>query len=550
MKRIKKFTLGLAIMLGVSLAAFKVDDRYFEIAKNLDIYATLFKELNSFYVDEVNPNKLIKNSIDATLKQFDPYTVFYAEDDIEDYMTMTTGKYNGIGAIVANREGKRIVVMIYEDAPALKGGLKIGDEIIKIEGVDVAQRKEIDTEKLLKGQTGTEVKITVKRMGSEKPLDLKIARGVVKMENVPYYGMVSSDVGYIILEDFSATAAREIRAAFFELKGKGMKQLILDLRGNPGGLLNMAVDISNFFIPKDQLVVETKGKVSEWNKKYNTLNAPIETDMPIAVLINSTSASASEIVSGVIQDYDRGVLIGQKSYGKGLVQTTRDLSFRTKLKITTAKYYIPSGRCIQAIDYSNRNADGSVGKVPDSLKTAFKTRSGRTVYDGGGVDPDVKLEAPILAPITLSLLNKSLIFDYATKFASEHESIKPAKEFELSEEEYQAFVKWVGSKPYDYSTQMERDLKNLEASAKKEKFYESLEEQLNALKKKLSHSKEQDIVLFRDEIKHQLEREIVGRYYLQKGQREFSFKRDQEVKEALRLFKDTARFQNILSGKK
>jgi carboxyl-terminal processing protease len=550
MKKIKRFSISALVIFSISIVAFKIDDRYFEIAKNLDIYATLFKELNAYYVDEVNPNKIIKQSIDATLKQFDPYTVFYAEDDIEDYMTMQTGKYNGIGAMVSNRDGHRYVAMLYEDAPALKGGLKIGDEILKIEGVDIVARKEIDTEKLLKGQTGTDVRVTVKRVGVEKPIDLKITRGVVKMDNVPYYGMVSEDVGYIILEDFSATAAREIRAAFFEMKGKGMKKLILDLRGNPGGLLNMAVDISNFFVPKEALVVETKGKVAEWNKKYLTQNAPIELDMPVAVLINSMSASASEIVSGVVQDYDRGVLIGQRSYGKGLVQTTRDLSFRTKLKITTAKYYIPSGRCIQAIDYSNRNADGSVGKLPDSLKTAFKTRNGRVVYDGGGVDPDIKTEAITLAPITYSLLTKQLIFDYASKYASTHETIKPAKEFGITEAEYQDFAKWLLTQNYDYSTQIERDLKSLEVSAKKEKYFASLEEQIKALKQKVSHSKEQDIQTFKAEIKEQLEREIVGRYYLQRGQKEYAFRADIEVKEALSLFKDPARYQSILKGVK
>ena len=548
MKKIKRISIITLLFGCFAMFAFKVDDRYFEIAKNLDIYASIFKELNAYYVDEVNPNKLIKQSIDATLKQFDPYTVFYAEDDIEDYMTMATGKYNGIGAMVASRDGRRFVTMLYEDAPALKGGLKIGDEIIKIEGVDVFNRKEIDTEKLLKGQTGTDVKVTVKRIGSDKPIDLKITRGVVKMDNVPFYGMVSEDVGYITLEDFSATAAREIRAAFFELKGKGMKKLILDLRGNPGGLLNMAVDISNFFVPKDALVVETKGKVAEWNKKYNTTNAPIELDMPIAVLINSMSASASEIVSGVIQDYDRGVLIGQRSYGKGLVQATRDLTFRTKLKITTAKYYIPSGRCIQAIDYSHRNADGSVGKLPDSLKTAFKTKNGRVVFDGGGVDPDIKLEAPNFAPITISLVSKNVIFDYASKFAAEHATIKPAKEFELSDADYQDFVKSLTGKTYDYATQIEKDLKSLEVSAKKEKYFNSLEEQINALKLKVSHSKEQDVVTFKTEIKQQLEKEIVGRYYLQKGQKEYTFKDDPEVKEALKLFKDPSRYQAILKG--
>ncbi|GAB4040511.1 S41 family peptidase [Spirosoma jeollabukense] len=548
----KRFTLLASSALvagGIGFFSFKTDDRFFEIARNLDIYATLFKELNLYYVDEVNPNRMVKTSIDAMLKALDPYTNFFAEDEIEDYMTMTTGRYNGIGALIGQRLGKSIVLMIYEGTPAEKSGLQIGDEVVKIDGVALKSLKDADPGKLLKGQNNTAVKLTVQRFGQKDPVELSVLRDVVKMTNVPYYGMVSDDVGYIDLKDFTATASREVRSAFQELKGKGMKKLILDVRENPGGLLNMAIDISNIFIPKDSEVVTTKGKVTEWNKTYTALNPSLDLDIPIVVLTNSHSASAAEIVSGVIQDYDRGVLIGQRTYGKGLVQTTRELSFNTKLKITTAKYYIPSGRCIQAIDYSHRNPDGSVGKIPDSLKTAFKTKAGRVVYDGGGVLPDVVVEAQTPTPIALSLNNKGLLFDYAVKYRHEHASIKPAREFHLTDAEYQDFTKWVADKDYDYTTQVEKDLGTLEASAKKEKYFDQIQDQLKSLKTKMSHSKDADLNTFKTEIKTLLEQEIAGHYYLQKGLKEASFATDPEMKAALNLFKDMNRYSTILKSK-
>ncbi len=552
----KRFTLlaSSALIAGsIGFFSFKNDDRFFEIARNLDIYATLFKELNLYYVDEVNPNRMVKTSIDAMLKALDPYTNFFAEDEIEDYMTMTTGRYNGIGALIGHRQDKNIVLMVYEGTPAEKSGLHIGDEVIKIDGVDITRKDRdggpLDPGKLLKGQNNTAVKLTVMRYGQKAPVELSVVRDVVKMTNVPYYGMISEDVGYIDLKDFTATASREVRSAFQELKTKGMKKLILDVRENPGGLLNMAIDISNIFIPKDSEVVTTKGKVTEWNKTYTAMNPPMDLDMPMIVLANSHSASAAEIVAGVIQDYDRGVLVGQRTYGKGLVQTTRELSFNTKLKITTAKYYIPSGRCIQAIDYSHRNPDGSVGKIPDSLKTAFKTKAGRTVYDGGGVLPDVLVESLPPVPVALSLTNKGLIFDYAVKYRYDHPTIKPAREFRLTDAEYTEFTKWLSDKEYDYTTQVEKDLGTLEASAKKEKYFDQIQDQLKSLKTKMSHSKDADLNTFKTELKTLLEQEIAGHYYLQRGIKEASFATDPEMKAALGLFKDMGRYSTILKSK-
>lgn len=543
--------IGLTCLLVGTMAffSFKHDDRLFEIARNLDIYATLFKELNAYYVDEVNPNRVIKTSIDAMLRSLDPYTVYYPEDDIEDYMTLTTGKYNGIGALVNSEDGKYIVMMVYDGTPAQKAGLLLGDEIVKIDGVALDGRAEVDPAKLLKGQNGTTAKLTIQRLGQAKPLELNVMRDVVKMTNVPYYSMLNEDVGYIDLKDFTATASREVKNAFLELKGKGMKKLILDLRYNPGGLLNMAIEISNVFIPKGEEIVSTKGKIEEWNKKYTAYNPALDTEIPIVVLTNSSSASAAEIVSGVIQDYDRGVLVGQRTYGKGLVQTTRDLSYNTKMKITTAKYYIPSGRCIQAIDYSHRNEDGSVGKIPDSLMTEFKTKSGRKVYDGGGVLPDVVVERQSYSPITNSLGSKRLFFDYAVKFHSEHATIKPAKEFKLTDGEYQSFVKWLEGQEYDYVTQAEKDMNDLEASARKEKSYDGIQDQLKALRSKLSHRKENDLQIHKSEIRSLLEEEIAKHYYLEKGMKEASFDSDVELKTAIDLFKDMNRYHNILQKK-
>ena len=548
-KRLTLLASSVLVAGGIGFFSFKNDDRFFEIARNLDIYATLFKELNLYYVDEINPNRMVKTSIDAMLKALDPYTNFFAEDEIEDYMTMTTGRYNGIGALIGQRQGKSIVLMVYEGTPAEKSGLQIGDEVVKIDGFTLKNLKDADPGKLLKGQNNTAVKLSVQRYGQKDPVELSVTRDVVKMTNVPYYGMISDEVGYIDLKDFTATASREVRTAFQELKGKGMKKLILDVRENPGGLLNMAIDISNLFIPKDSEVVTTKGKVTEWNKTYTAMNPSVDLEMPIVVLTNSHSASAAEIVSGVIQDYDRGVLVGQRTYGKGLVQTTRELSFNTKLKITTAKYYIPSGRCIQAIDYSHRNPDGSVGKIPDSLKTAFKTKAGRVVYDGGGVLPDVVVEAQTPTPIALSLTNKGLIFDYAVKYHHDHPTIKPAREFRLTDADYQDFTKWLGDKDYDYTTQVEKDLGTLEASAKKEKYFDQIQDQLKSLKTKMSHSKDADLNTFKPELKTLLEQEIAGHYYLQKGLKESSFATDPELKAALDLFKDMGRYSTILKSK-
>ena len=401
----------------------------------------------------------------------------------------------------------------------------------------------------MKGQSSTNVEITVKRFGHKEPIDFSLKRERITIDNVPYYGMAAPGIGYVKLNDFTTSAGREVSHAVEKLKADGARKIILDLRGNPGGLLNEAVNVANVFIPRGSDVVSTKGKVTEWNKTYKALNNPVDADIPLAVLTNSRSASASEIVSGTIQDYDRGVLVGKKTFGKGLVQTTRDLSYNSKLKITTAKYYIPSGRCIQAINYSERNEDGSVKRIPDSLKVAFKTKNGRTVWDGGGIDPDVEVDRMNLAPITISLISKGLIFDYATQFYYSHPTIPPANEFHINDEEFQKFVTWLKNKDYDYVTKVEKTLKDLDSLATVEKFNGGVHEEIDDLKAKVQHNKENDLMKFKDEIENALADEIATRYYLNDGAIEASFDSDPQVQAAIQVLNNPTEYNQLLARK-
>jgi carboxyl-terminal processing protease len=533
------------------LFAFKKDpkDNSFEIAKNIDIFATMYKEVNNYYVDELNPNKIMRTGIDAMLKSLDPYTVFISEDQIEDYRTMTTGEYGGIGATVGTRNGKTLIIMPFENSPARKSGLKIGDEILQINEVKTQGKNQNDIGRLLKGQPGTEVELVIKRYGATQTEKIKIKRERIKVNNVPFSDLVAEGVGYIQLTEFTQGASESIRKALEDLKSKGAKSIILDLRGNPGGLLHEAVNICNLFLNKDLDIVFTKGKIAEWNKTYKSLRPAVDTEIPLVVLANGRSASASEIVSGVIQDYDRGVLLGQRTFGKGLVQSTRPLSYNSQVKITVAKYYIPSGRCIQAIDYSHKDDEGKASKIPDSLRRAFKTKAGRVVYDGAGLEPDVVVEKENLSPIAQSLVNKNLIFEYANEYALKNASIKPAKEFKLTDTEYQAFVNWVKTKDYAYTTEAEKSYQNLVEAAKKDKTYDQIQNDLNALKNKISKNKEADLITFKNEIKELLEEEICARYYFEKGQIEARFDNDKELQEAIKILQNPERYKKIL-GKK
>src|SRR5688572_3307736 len=439
----KKFFWFFSLVAIVAALSFtKPAERYFEIAKNLDIFATLFKEVNALYVEEVNPNKLVRTGIDAMLGSLDPYTNYIPEDEVEDFRTVNTGQYGGIGAITREIGNRTVVTMLMEGYGAQKGGLKIGDEIIKIDDINLSKLSREESGQVMKGQVGTPVSLTVNRPGVSEPIKLEFKRERIKLTNVPYSGMIDEDIAYIQLSDFTPDAAKEVKNALIILKDQGAKAVILDLRGNPGGLLIEAVNITNLFIPKGKLVVSTKGKIPENNLSYETLNLPIDTAIPVTVLINRGSASASEIVAGTLQDYDRAIVIGEKSYGKGLVQVSRPLSYNSQLKVTTAKYYTPTGRCIQVLDYSHRREDGSVLSAPDSLKQAFKTTHGRTVYDGGGIDPDVKVENSDSHPLTQVLFEKGLIFDYVTEYV--HRNPKPVdpRVFTLSDADYQQFISW------------------------------------------------------------------------------------------------------------
>ncbi|MBD2724549.1 MULTISPECIES: S41 family peptidase [Hymenobacter] len=539
-------TLALSTLGLVSFRAGSDNERYFEIAKNLDIFATLFKEVNTYYVDEVTPAKLVKTGIDAMLRSLDPYTNYIPEDDIEDFRTMTTGQYGGIGASVVKRNGKTVVQSAYEGYPAQKAGLLPGDEILDINGVVVDKKSNADISKLLKGQANSMVKLMVTRYGQDKPIEIDITRDKIQVDNVPYTGMISGDVGYFQLGGFTVDAGKEVRAAVTKLKEQGAKKIVFDIRDNPGGLLNEAVNISNLFIDKGLDVVSTKGKVTEWNKTYKALDQPLDTQIPIAIITSNRSASASEIVSGVLQDYDRAVLVGERTFGKGLVQATRPLSYNSQLKVTTAKYYIPSGRCIQEIDYAHRADDGTLGKFPDSLRTAFKTTAGRTVYDGGGVAPDIEVQDREIADITRILLQKSYLFDYATRYRAEHASIPAARAFKLTDAEYQKFVAFLQGKNISYSTDAEKALTDLSKKVKEEKHYDDVKLELEAIRKKVTVNKANDLQRFKPEIKELLEQEIVSRYYFEKGRTEAGFDDDPNIIAAVAVLNDPNRYAALL----
>jgi len=523
-------------VFAVSFYSFKQDDKNFQIAKNLDIYYTLFRELNLFYVDDIDPTKLVKTSVDKMLESLDPYTNFIPEADMEDFRFMTTGEYAGIGALISKQKGKILIAEPYEGFPAQKSGLKAGDVLLEVAGKSTEKLSTEDVSSLLKGPANKSVALKIQRYGQKKPMDIDIMREKIQIDPVPYYGMLDKETGYIRLSSFTENCTERVKMALIELKEKhAAKTLVLDLRSNPGGLLIEAVRIANLFVPKGQEIVSTRGKVKQWDKVYNATEDPIDTIMPIAVLVNRGSASASEIVSGAIQDLDRGMIIGTRTFGKGLVQTTRDLSYNAKLKITTAKYYIPSGRCIQALDYSHRNEDGSVGIVPDSLISKFKTKKGRIVFDGGGVAPDLAVEDETLSNVATNLITGSLIFDYATFFNSKTEKIAAPEDFQITPEIYADFIQFVKGQDFKYESKTETELDNLLEVAKHEKYYDISKDEFDKLKLKLGHNLDQDMEHFKKEISELMVDEIVSRYYYQKGAIKASLRDDSDIKKALEV---------------
>lgn len=550
MKRYIKITASLSLIVVVLFAAKPaVNDNYFTIIKNLDIFASLYKELNSYYVDELNPNKLIKTGIDAMLVSLDPYTNYIPEDQIENYRTMTTGEYGGIGALVQRVDDVNTVLMCYEGYPAHDAGMEIGDKILEINGIDLSDKSSSEISTLLKGQSKSGIKLKVSRISKPEPFLITVSREKISIKNVPYFGMINSEVGYLKLTDFTPKAGLEVKDAVKNLKSKGAKNIILDLRGNPGGLLQEAVNISNVFVPKGKEVVTTKGKFQKKNETYYTLNEPVDTSIPLVILTGSSSASASEIVAGVVQDYDRGVLIGRKTFGKGLVQISTQLPYNSQLKVTTAKYYIPSGRCIQAIDYSHRNPDGSVGKIPDSLKVAFKTFGGRMVFDGGGVDPDIPVEEHEFAPISKTLTEKYLLFHFATKYFYDHEEIGDPKNFKIGDEDYENFVSWLSDKEYEYETKLELEIQELIKHANQENNNQKIMANLETVQDEIAAIKKKDLITYENEIRELLEQDIASRYYLEKGLIEVSFQNDDDIQAALKLFKDPEKYRNLLKVK-
>ncbi len=547
MLRKTKWPVIISFFIVIGFAFRSPAEKYFEIAKSLDIFATLFKEVNAHYVDDIEPQKLIRIGIEGMLESLDPYTNYIPEDEIESFRINTTGQYGGIGALIGIVNKKTVITHPYKDFPAYKSGLKVGDELIAVNGRNVKGDETTDVSLLLKGQPKTEVEVRVRRYGQKDDLTFKIKRAKISLSNLAYYGMVEQDIAYIKLDDFTQSASREVSDALVELKKKGAKKLILDLRDNPGGLLHEAVNIVSLFIPKGSPVVTTKGKLKEWNKTYSTLNNPVDKEMPLIVLTSEGSASASEIVAGALQDYDRAILMGAKTYGKGLVQTTRLLSYNTQLKVTTAKYYIPSGRCIQELDYSHRNKDGTVEKFADSLKAEFKTKCGRKVFDNGGLIPDVKTENEFPGSVTVALVNSGLLFDYASKYCAENPPPAELKYFKLSDKSYDDFMKWLREQKFTYTTPLELSTEELFKAAQKEKYYTEIENQLTDLKSKIIRDKANDLIFFKKEITETLEQQIAFHYKLIEGQAQVALNKDQTVIQARSLLNNLLSYNKILS---
>jgi carboxyl-terminal processing protease len=547
----KKLSLCLlVIILSISIPSFSqnYEKNDFEISKNLDIFATLYKQIHLNYVDDVKSGELMKTAIDAMLESLDPYTVYIPEADIEDYKFMTTGQYGGIGALIHRRGNYVYISEPYEGFPAQKSGLKAGDKIIEINGKPTKGKTTDEVSTLLKGTPGTTINLLYVRDSNQKPIEITITREEIKVENVPYSGIVKDKIGYINLTGFTHGAGKEVKDALLKLKDNGCTSVILDLRGNGGGLLNEAVNIVNIFVDKGQLVVSTKGKIKDKNNFHKTFSAATDINIPLVVLVDGGSASASEIVTGAIQDLDRGVIIGQRTFGKGLVQNIVPLSYNSEMKVTIAKYYIPSGRCIQAIDYANKDEEGNANKIPDSLLKPFKTLKGRTVYEGSGIEPDVVVEPALLSNISGTLVVKYLFFDFSVKYSREHASISSAMEFVITDEIYDEFVKFLQGKNYDYSTQSEKALKELKENAEKEKYFDAIKTEYEALKAKMMHDKNEDLVKFKDEIKPILKAYIAQVYYYQKGRIEASLTDDIEVKKAIEILNDKELYKSILDG--
>ena len=546
-KNYKKLLLGAGISV-LAIGVWSFSDDLFQVSKNLDVFASLYKEVNLNYVDDINSSKMIKTGVDAMLDGLDPYTEFVPESEIENYkLNYVSTQYGGVGAGIFSRNNNVYVSEVFEGFPAQKADIRPGDQIVKINGINLTSKNSDEVSLLLKGSKGAVIKLLVKR-GDDAPVEKDLVRDEIKQPNVSYYGMVSGNVGYIKLDRFLENSGDEVTNALVELKKNNPNGIILDLRSNGGGILQEAVKIVNLFVPKGTEVVSQKGKIKEKDITYSTVNAALEPNLPLVVLVNSHSASASEIVAGSLQDLDRAVVIGQRSFGKGLVQQTFSLPYNSLVKITIAKYYVPSGRCIQALDYTHRKDDGSVVKVADSLMHEFKTKDGRSVYDGGGIYPDIFMKQEHFATITQSLLGKLLIFDYATHYRETHAKIADAHVFALSDADYDDFVKYLSNKNYSYNSPAEKALDQMKDEATKDKQFNALQPEYNNLKAKLLATKSNDLQLHKDEIKQVLENEITSRYYFQRGRYETNFKYDKDIAQAVKTMQDKMQLDSIIKG--
>lgn len=557
----KKILAGaLIVLVGIGIISFKEDDRNFQIAKNLDLFNSIFKELDMFYVDTIGAEKMIQNGVRGMLALTDPYTEYYPEEEMSSVKELTTGKYGGIGAAIRYYEAKDRIAVIEptEGMPAAEAGVKAGDIILAVGGKEMVRgdmKPQDFSEKVsqaLRGEPGTSFILKVMRplKNDSTILEFKITRKSIRTNPVPYYGMVRDSIGYLALSSFTENCSKDFKKAFIELKQKGAKALILDLRDNGGGSLSEAIDIVNFFVPKGQEIVVTKGKLKQAQGSYKTENEPIDTKIPLAVLVNGGSASASEIVSGSLQDLDRAVIIGTRTYGKGLVQTIRPLPYNGTLKVTTSKYYIPSGRCIQAIDYAKKNADGSVARTPDSLTNVFRTAAGREVRDGGGIRPDIEVKGDRIPNIVFYLMNEDIIFDYATQYCWDHPTMESVESFKLTDEDYRAFKELVKSRDFTYDRQSEKMLKSLKEVAEFEGYMEGASEEFKALEKKLNHNLDRDLDYFSKQIKMYIAQEIVTRYFYQRGAAMERLKDDEDLEKAISVLKDGKQYREILSVKK
>lgn len=550
MKKQTSIILIFLVLIAYSISNLSAQDKNnFEISKNIEIYVDVLRQLNLNYADDINPGDLNKTAIDAMLRKLDPYTVYVPESQLEDFELMTKGEYGGIGALIQKQDGYVVITEPYEGFPAQKSGLKAGDKIIAIDGESAKDKDSPEVSEKLKGVPGTILTMVIESYGDTTKREVEIIREKVKFPNIPYYGMLDNGIGYISLMQFNPNAAAEVKKAFVELKSENdLKGVIIDLRGNGGGLLNEAVDITNIFIPKGQTIVTTKGKLSENVQVHRTRNNATDQKIPLVVLVNNNSASASEIVAGAIQDLDRGVVIGERTFGKGLVQHVSPLPYNSKMKITVAKYYIPSGRCIQEIDYFNENGNGAHDKVPDSLISSFKTKGGRTVLDGGGIIPDICIEPASFSQITADLYTNNYIFDFANKFEIENEKIISVDEFEITDLIYENFTLWVENEDFKYLTETESLIERIEESAERESYLAVIENQLATLDSLVKEEKKRDIEKFRSEIEDLLLMEIISRYYYQKGKIIATINNNVEIEEAKKVLTDNDLYKAILDG--